>query len=679
MKNVFTMLNFRANKRKGQESAKPAIDIPENNKHLVEGIVNYSNMQSSGALLITGVWGCGKTYFLKNTLFPYLENNTKWLPIMVSLYGLQDLAELPRRVIAAYLDKIGKSKEVGKASKKFSLGVLTQIGVNLSDIVPKIGEWVDVRKLIGDGHLLYKVLPKNIVIFFDDLERAIDKIEINDVLGCINDLVENLGYKVVVVANKDYMDSVKESDTKDNKNRKVFYEKVIEKDLSFNPDILGVYSSIVDSYNDANFSALMNHDEFKAIIDPSKAKKESQKILMENIRSLKFAISHFHAVYTKTKGSGILEENKKYENFLLNQWLFVYAISIELKQDKLSMNDDKGLSDFTPIASWDLDLESSKDVNFSENEPSQEKPSDIDFAKTFYDTYYINAQQYIFYQDIYKFVVGGVDFNIGELEKYTISKITLPEEGVSQGEENLDKLMNGFWNISNKDISGVLLSVLSAVEKGELSAPHSYYNASVFLFKLKELIDKTDEELLDIFQIGVHAFISRTEVTFIMRSQFSMLPIERGNVCDKVYDMISKGLDDKIKLQDERNAQSLLSYFNNDMQHFVSELIPNDQNSPKFAYTPILNIIDKSTIGARIGALEPQEVIYLDSVIRQRFQILGDKISSELQFYIDLRDVLDNRSPQKSLSDICIREFLQKDLRNSLANYFKKQLTTDNN
>lgn len=35
----------------------------ENHKDLVQGLLNYIDMQGSGALLVTGVWGCGKTYF----------------------------------------------------------------------------------------------------------------------------------------------------------------------------------------------------------------------------------------------------------------------------------------------------------------------------------------------------------------------------------------------------------------------------------------------------------------------------------------------------------------------------------------------------------------------------------------------------------------------------------------
>ena len=43
----------------------------DNNQHsLIDGISNYIRMNNSGALMITGNWGCGKTFFIKNTVIP---------------------------------------------------------------------------------------------------------------------------------------------------------------------------------------------------------------------------------------------------------------------------------------------------------------------------------------------------------------------------------------------------------------------------------------------------------------------------------------------------------------------------------------------------------------------------------------------------------------------------------
>ena len=46
---------------------------------------------------------------------------------------------------------------------------------------------------------------ENTVIILDDVERVIDTIDVHTLLGVINDLVEQRGYKVIVIANNSYM------------------------------------------------------------------------------------------------------------------------------------------------------------------------------------------------------------------------------------------------------------------------------------------------------------------------------------------------------------------------------------------------------------------------------------------------------------------------------------------
>ena len=52
---------------------------------IIEGITNYINMNTSGALIITGYWGCGKTYFMKNEVIPQVKEKLHKEIIIVSL------------------------------------------------------------------------------------------------------------------------------------------------------------------------------------------------------------------------------------------------------------------------------------------------------------------------------------------------------------------------------------------------------------------------------------------------------------------------------------------------------------------------------------------------------------------------------------------------------------------
>jgi tRNA A37 threonylcarbamoyladenosine biosynthesis protein TsaE len=43
-----------------------AIEYSAYENETIQSIVSYLNMETSGALMLSGEWGCGKTYFIKN-------------------------------------------------------------------------------------------------------------------------------------------------------------------------------------------------------------------------------------------------------------------------------------------------------------------------------------------------------------------------------------------------------------------------------------------------------------------------------------------------------------------------------------------------------------------------------------------------------------------------------------
>jgi type II secretory ATPase GspE/PulE/Tfp pilus assembly ATPase PilB-like protein len=42
--------------------------ISEKMQHIYDAVYNHVNMRTNGALLVTGNWGSGKTYYFKNFL-----------------------------------------------------------------------------------------------------------------------------------------------------------------------------------------------------------------------------------------------------------------------------------------------------------------------------------------------------------------------------------------------------------------------------------------------------------------------------------------------------------------------------------------------------------------------------------------------------------------------------------
>ncbi|MFW5757017.1 MAG: P-loop NTPase fold protein, partial [Tangfeifania sp.] len=83
-------------------------EIEPKMKYIYDAISNHLKMKTSGALLLTGDWGSGKTYHVKNNIFPKIEAETEFIPLIVSLFGVSDKNDIAQKVLFAYFEKKGK-------------------------------------------------------------------------------------------------------------------------------------------------------------------------------------------------------------------------------------------------------------------------------------------------------------------------------------------------------------------------------------------------------------------------------------------------------------------------------------------------------------------------------------------------------------------------------------------
>lgn len=57
--------------------------------------------KTQSAIMLTAPWGTGKSFYIQNELKPFLKENGNHDCVVVSLYGLKDLAEISKSI---YLD-----------------------------------------------------------------------------------------------------------------------------------------------------------------------------------------------------------------------------------------------------------------------------------------------------------------------------------------------------------------------------------------------------------------------------------------------------------------------------------------------------------------------------------------------------------------------------------------------
>ena len=215
---------------------------------------HYINLKISPeyALLISGKWGTGKTFFINNYLEKELHDEIKF--IKISLFGMTSVNEIHKQII---FQLIGTEEgSLANSLMKISTSILDSLGKKINLGINDI----PIEQILKT---LTRKLDKEIIFIFDDLERI--TVNIPEILGYINILVERLQLKTILLANES------ELDKKDQ--YKEFKEKIIGKTFLLKQDF------------DTSFNT------FIELINLSKAVMIDNKTTIKNI-FITFLISH---------------------------------------------------------------------------------------------------------------------------------------------------------------------------------------------------------------------------------------------------------------------------------------------------------------------------------------------------------------------------------------------------
>lgn len=174
-------------------------------KQIIDETIRYLSDESYNyAILIDGEWGCGKTYFVKNSLQEKINEHEKLSKNprkvkYISLYGSKSIQDIQENIVWAL------AEEVRKIFKKKFWGTkkIPKVGSNILASSKKIGEAilkhfsldVNTYDMVSDWLIL-----SSYIFVFDDIERC--SCPLNEVFGFINGLVEHEGTKVILVSNE---------------------------------------------------------------------------------------------------------------------------------------------------------------------------------------------------------------------------------------------------------------------------------------------------------------------------------------------------------------------------------------------------------------------------------------------------------------------------------------------
>lgn len=303
---------------------------------LIEELKYYCDINNPvGALMLSGEWGCGKTYLIKNKFIPLVKDT--YVFVSVSLFGIDSLDKLRVEVKKKWLEKASELDKLNGTKVSKVADSYKKIFDTIKDILPenwqKKGEVVSsIMDLVNFVPISNRMSEKKVILVFDDLERS--NISCTDLLGCINDYCENQSFNTIIVANEE---KIKDSSDNELSYREI-KEKIVQRVIPFVPDYEEVVSNSIESMScGIEYKGLLRKNKEllvkilsgdfndNAIIEQYKAEnyklggnkkreeyqKEEEKLRNllaqrpHNIRSFKCAIQDFERVYNKLVKAGI--------------------------------------------------------------------------------------------------------------------------------------------------------------------------------------------------------------------------------------------------------------------------------------------------------------------------------------------------------------------------------------
>jgi len=390
------------------------------------------------AIMINGVWGSGKTHFIRSRLFPELEKSNSDLKLIyLSLFGVTGTSDLHLKIVLEIYPFLNTkiAKTIGTLGKV----ALSRLGFSGID---KAGQ-INLLDTIGK-------VDANTLIVFDDLER-LDSNLLVEILGFINQLVEHNNTKVIVLANEG---EIIESVDKGPVDYRRYSEKVVRHKLRFELDFEEVGAEIVGS---AGVDARHTRD----ILDAFKRGECS------NLRTLRFVCSMSRRILQSLNKVDLVDDQMRrhVEHIVL---YFLASIAIELKSNRMAYVDLKKLVswsmdrpfDFSEIDFSKVEMIDKGDRKIIKNEDSQSQQE--------YFARYFSPNQMMYFDSLVEFLESGLwdeDRFLTEIKAVINYFIT---KGMSEAQQFLQKLLN-IAQADDDKVTVIVEGVLRYVQAGSYS------------------------------------------------------------------------------------------------------------------------------------------------------------------------------------------------------------------
>lgn len=235
-----------------------------NSNELKIELENYIKKNNTHyAVTISGDWGVGKTYFIKNLFLEDSKNDhLDKTYIYISLFGIESLDMLKQELF------FQREYSSNRSSVEFINNLQNYIHV-ISNLDIKI-KIVDDLFTLKNYRKRKKISLSDIVVIFDDFERH--HLNVDDLFGYIDSLLDIQGNKVIILSDENHIDSEQKDVYKKKKEKIVNYTYEYDLDMTLLEKFIENYQFDFSEENNLKETLTNNIDFFYTTMDNSNHK-----------------------------------------------------------------------------------------------------------------------------------------------------------------------------------------------------------------------------------------------------------------------------------------------------------------------------------------------------------------------------------------------------------------------
>lgn len=427
------------------------------------------------ALFVDGIWGSGKTHFIKHELFSFVKQYDYGL-IYLSVNGISSSIELNKRLIAATLSDIDNDEK-----KSIFKRVKEKFGRAL-DFIPKADEFFTIFDI-------EEIITYDKTVFcFDDIERIGESYPISDMLGYLNSqLLEHKKHKIILVG-----DRTKNKLSHDSF-RKIS-EKYIGWRISFKTNKKEVIPSISALFKDNSeyYHFLQKHESFIV--------KVCEDFKIDNYRTIEFFLECLSRIHTEIKDS-----HERIETEII---YFLLIICQEYKLGNLGLfqhiyelpayitNNNKEDNTLVYNSANNKLIKRSDQIQSERSKQIQEYEIDFKKYKGYWDSFpVIGNTHYIYFMSLYKYITTGEFIQEEIQEQFQIAALSKPSPKTEEINQNVRELVN-FEKKSENELDVNIEQTITDIKEGKLHI-YDFATAIKYLHFLIswELLDMTEDQV----------------------------------------------------------------------------------------------------------------------------------------------------------------------------------------